>query len=759
MIMKYLHIIILLFIASTCSMAQSLSYRYFTPVCASPSEEASCLFFDHEGLMWIGTYAGVKVFDGYQTKIFKSNAYQPGILPNNTIRSITEDYNNCMWLGTRNGLVKMDKRTGQFHTYYLPELSQRTVYTLYTSKDGTVWVGTDGGLSYYDRKHDSFYTYDHSNTWLIDENGDKARITNYSVKAILEDTNGDLLVGTWQGGLLRMKRGTDTFRRYPRLNERNSAYSLFFDKHRRLWVGTWGYGVMRIDNPRNVEHPQIHHYPYTSNHFDIFYKFVEDPVTQKLWACTREGVCTIDEDNPDASWQQYTKIGSWHLNYCNDIATDNCGNIWVNTQNNGIFQVNTSTSPFKQWQLDMGRTPLTVNFISSILTTDGNTVWLGLNPYGIACHDKRTGSTHFNAAIPGFGTLPTYVFTTSISNILHRSNGELWFAVNNYGIIVRHADGHTSLVNQKVAPYIEDDYVNTFYESSDKTVWIGQRSGMSILKPDGQGMPLTMKQGTKDFSICDILHITSDRQGHIWVSTDNEGIICISGNPARPATLRYRQYAPCTGKLAVENAQACLADSRGRLWAISSSGGLFLYDKEQDAFLPMNRKYHIPGDRVLAIMEDALGNLWLTIDNALVHIVWDKDSDDMPKETAYFTGEDGLGDIHFSANSCYRYGNELYFGGRNNFFSFTPDKNIGKEKHSVGKNLLITDLYIDDIPFALLDSAMRQRISAEAPAFARHITIPSKVRKFAVGFSLLTYYGRENEMYNGGLGMMIVECV
>ena len=145
------------------------------------------------------------------------------------------------------------------------------------------------------------------------------------MKAIIEDRNGDLLIGTWSSGLMRLKRGSNVFRSYPKLNDINSAYSLFFDRNHRLWVGTWGYGVLCISNPDNLKNPQYHQYPYTTNNFDIFYKFVEDPTTHTLWACTREGICFLDENLPQASWQKYTQIGNSRLIYCNDICTDGGG--------------------------------------------------------------------------------------------------------------------------------------------------------------------------------------------------------------------------------------------------------------------------------------------------------------------------------------------------------------------------------------------------------------------------------------------------
>ena len=742
-----LHILICLICFANQVKAQNFPYRYLPPIPIAPTEEVSCMFFASNGIMWVGTNAGVKSYDGYVVKTYKSSAYQPGILPNNTIRSIAEDHQDNLWLGTRNGLVRMNKRTGRFKSFFLPEESQRIIYTLYVSKDGTLWVGTDGGLSYFNPKTERFHTYTPQNTWLIDENGHKQKISRYSVKAIVEDQNGDLLIGTWSSGLMRFKRGTNIMYRYPSFNATNSAYSLFFDKHRRLWVGTWGYGVVRLDNPGNVRQPGAHQYPYSASHFDTFYKIVHDPVTKTLWACTREGVCYLEEDIPNAEWKGYSSIGNNPLNFNNDIATDGQGNIWLCTQNNGILQVNTQPSIFKLWNLDKSHTQLTINYIYSILTTDGENFWLGLNPYGIALHNRKTGKTLFNHEIPGLANIQQRALTTSISDIAKRSNGEIWFANNSYGVIVKPAaEKPAFLLTHETHPsIIQDNFVNTLFESDDKIMWIGQRNGLSIVYPNNQGTAITMKEGKKDLTSCDIRHISQDKEGNIWLATDNEGIIRISGNARNPKSLRCKQYSLAQRNFDIEDATACLEDSRGRLWAISNSGGLFLYNKVKDKFEPKNQEYHLSGDRMLTIKEDENGNLWLTTDYALVNIVWGKDSK-KPQDIIYFTNEDGLGNVLFVPNTACQYGKELFFGSRTSFFSFVPSM-----KPQLGKNrkakLVVTDIIVDDQPFAKLDSAEKADISKEMPAYTRQLIIPAGVKKFNVEFALLTYGNTEKNVY------------
>ena len=474
---------------------------------------------------------------------------------------------------------------------------------------------------------------------------------------------------------------------------------------------------------------------------------MHDPVTKTLWACTREGVCYLEEDIPNAEWKGYSSIGNNPLNFNNDIATDGQGNIWLCTQNNGILQVNTQPSIFKLWNLDKSHTQLTINYIYSILTTDGENFWLGLNPYGIALHNRKTGKTLFNHEIPGLANIQQRALTTSISDIAKRSNGEIWFANNSYGVIVKPAaEKPAFLLTHETHPsIIQDNFVNTLFESDDKIMWIGQRNGLSIVYPNNQGTAITMKEGKKDLTSCDIRHISQDKEGNIWLATDNEGIIRISGNARNPKSLRCKQYSLAQRNFDIEDATACLEDSRGRLWAISNSGGLFLYNKVKDKFEPKNQEYHLSGDRMLTIKEDENGNLWLTTDYALVNIVWGKDSK-KPQDIIYFTNEDGLGNVLFVPNTACQYGKELFFGSRTSFFSFVPSM-----KPQLGKNrkakLVVTDIIVDDQPFAKLDSAEKADISKEMPAYTRQLIIPAGVKKFNVEFALLTYGNTEKNVY------------
>lgn len=740
---RYVGLLMFFLISSLVCMAFPL--RSFPPLLLSPSENAFCMMFDHRGVLWIGTDNGLKSYDGYQVRTYRSDAYSPHLLPNNTVRSLAEDKDNRLWVGTRNGLLRLDLRTGAVTTFHLPGEDQRIIYSLYVDPQGQLWVGTDGGLSVFDRKTQRFYTYTNKNSWLVTPEGKRMRMTYYSVKSMVQAPNGDLIIGTWSSDLLRLRRGTHTFLRYPAFNAIHSAYSLCYDHRGRLWVGSWGSGVARVDNPDNVRHPIVKTYPFTTGNFDIFLSIVEDPVSHNLWAATREGICTLNTNDDMAQWQQITNIDGTSLNYSNSIATDLSGNIWVLTQNNGVIQTTFERTPFRCYDLDMGQQSFPVNFVSSLYTPDGNTFWLGLNPYGIARFDRQTGTTLFNHDIPGFSNIPAGALSTSFSSIVRRSNGDLWFADNNYGIIVKKAQGDAKVLDMSNTPWMKENFVNTIFESRKHILWIGQRSALSMVLPDGRGFPVTLRQGNRDISNCDIRGISEDRQGNIWLATDNEGIICVVKPDSRHARMTVRQYSPRLGNFAVDDATNCLQDRAGRLWAISNSGGLFLYNAADNRFEAKNRDYHFTGDRILAIAQDSKGDLWLTSDRGLIRLCLNKDN--KTTDVNYYTREDGLGDLLFSENSIATFGREIYLGSRQGFIAFDPSTMAKKQTKNY--RLIITDIIINDESWRqMTDSTLRQRISEESPSFTRRVTLPTSVKKISFDFALLSYGNVRKNIYS-----------
>ena len=701
--------------------AQHVPLRIMSQMPVQGIEDARCLMFDHYGLMWIGTDQGLRSFDGYHFKSYRSNAYSPGILPNNYVRCMSEDKSGSLWIGTRDGLVRYDRKHGHFKTYHLSSDQARSVNVLFTSADGTVWVGTDTGFSRFDAKKDVFVNIN----------------IPAGVHSFAEDARGNLYIGTWEGGLFRMDKKSGKMVNYPRLCERNTASSLLVDSRGRLWVGTWENGIVCLEHPENEHAPEAHHINEGRRDFRTFHQLLEDPVSHSVWGCCIEGLTRVGLDN-------LTEVENFSdLNFCYDMQTDGKGNLWVITRNQGIVHLSTMPSAFRFCYLNPTGRELPVNRIQTVFTSDGRWFWLGLQPYGLAHYDRVGNQVTYNSQIPGFSGMTDNagIHAQTIFSVLDRGGGELWFG-SSRGIISWKEGQQAQLLDYRNTPYLRDTDVKDFFRQRDGTVWIAQNNGISIVFPDGKGRMLKMSEAGRDFSNCDVQTIREDHQHRLWIATENAGILRVSGDARQPQSLRFHQYAPANNNYPLDDALACYEDAEHRLWAIASSGGLFLYDAGKDAFEPVNHRFHINVNSIYSIDGDTKGGLWLSTDKGLLRLKGDNNN----KSMTYYGAEDGLDMPHFSPNGSFRYSKELFYGNVSGFFSFEPSQ-IEKYHQEGSAPLIVSDLLIDDVPYDWLDSTFQKKISACQPFFTKEITIPSSVDKFSVGFSLLTYQSQHQCRY------------
>ena len=702
--------------------SRSVSLRLMSRTPVQGTEEARSLMIDDYGLMWVGTDQGIRAFDGYRFRTYRSDAYMPGFLPNNYVMSMTADLHDGLWIGTRDGLVRYDRRHGIFKTYHLRGEQSRAIDALFTSADGTIWAGTAGGVSRYDAEKDDF----------IDIN------MTAGVRSFAEDKQGHIYIGTWEEGIYRLDRQSGQLVGYPRLCRRNTAQSMLVDSRGRLWIGTWEDGIVRMDHPGNEKEPGIRQVNDGRQDFRTFRGLVEDPVSHAVWGCCIEGLTRVDLD--DMSVVDNHPV----LSFCYDMKTDGQGNLWVLTRNQGIVHLSTKPSPFSSHHLDPAGLVLPVNRIQSVFTADGNRFWLSLQPYGLALYDRRTGEVRYNNQIPGFSRMTGNggIHVQTILAMMELGNHEVGMAGSDAIIVWKEGEEARQMPRYGV-PFLTDGRINAFYPLRDGSVLIGQSMGVGLAMSATKGHLLKMTENGRDFSTCDVHAIIEDSQHRFWVATENAGIIRITGDVRRPESLGYHQYVSSLGNYPIDEATDCYEDTDHRLWAISSSGGLFLYDEQKDAFEIVNHRFHILVNSIYSIEGDIKGHIWLSTDKGLVCLKINAEGDGV---AAYYGMEDGIENLRFSQNGLSSFGSEIFFGSADGFVSFEPDQVVRWQQRAPA-SLIVSQLFVDDLPYDRLDSTVRSSISDCQPFFTREITIPSDMKKFSVEFSLLTYQNPEQCKY------------
>jgi signal transduction histidine kinase/ligand-binding sensor domain-containing protein len=161
------------------------------------------LLIDHRGTLWVGTEDGLDAFDP-KTEQFKH--YKVEALSPNRERTVAEDPQGILWLGTLyNGLHRFDPATGKFTVYRHSDaagsLSNDAVAAICVDPSGAIWVGTANGLNRFDPASGAFTAY-------YEHDG----LASSNVNGVLED-RGDLWVTTGDG-LSHFDRQSKTFQNF-----------------------------------------------------------------------------------------------------------------------------------------------------------------------------------------------------------------------------------------------------------------------------------------------------------------------------------------------------------------------------------------------------------------------------------------------------------------------------------------------------------------------------------------------------------------
>ena len=124
----------------------------------------SSIYQDNEGIMWfgLGNDGGLVKYnkETREVKNYLANDEEVNSLSFNNIRSIAEDSEGNIWIGTQDGLNKFNKETEEFTVYtYSEGLSNDFIYGVIVDNKDNIWVSTNYGVSMYDQDNDKFIRY------------------------------------------------------------------------------------------------------------------------------------------------------------------------------------------------------------------------------------------------------------------------------------------------------------------------------------------------------------------------------------------------------------------------------------------------------------------------------------------------------------------------------------------------------------------------------------------------------------------------
>ena len=194
------------------------------------------IYQDSKGFMWFGTEDGLNKYDGQTITVYGATTDQYNILANKWVELVYEDKSGVIWVGSRGGLTKYNPRQGVFSPLrHDPEdissLSNDTISAIEADLSNELWVGTFQGLNRVDRFTNSVERIEPEDPAL---QGLTSRIT-----AFLQDESGAFWIATCEGLFSYDTKSGLFFQETAGglIDESTSVYTMTYGED-CIWLGT-----------------------------------------------------------------------------------------------------------------------------------------------------------------------------------------------------------------------------------------------------------------------------------------------------------------------------------------------------------------------------------------------------------------------------------------------------------------------------------------------------------------------------------------
>lgn len=191
------------------------------------------IFQDSKGNYWLGSHnQGISHYNGKSFEYFTTNEG----LPDNQIRSIHEDRNGIIWIGTAKGVCSYN---GKNFTNYLTEFNSPK----------SDWNATTGDLWFYAGEEDGIYRFDgvNMNYLIFPKPQNDNQNNSYGVTGLSKDREGKIWIATYAALFSYDGKMVDIFG-HEELNlmdhEQLHIRSVLADSKGRIWIGNNGIGVI-----------------------------------------------------------------------------------------------------------------------------------------------------------------------------------------------------------------------------------------------------------------------------------------------------------------------------------------------------------------------------------------------------------------------------------------------------------------------------------------------------------------------------------
>ena len=642
---------------------------------------------------------------------YSSNINIQNGLSNNFVHTIFKDSKGIMWFGTETGLDSYDGLQTISYAKRFKTPLKGAIQSLVELKEGVFLVGTSWGAFRYNIKKNDFETIDFG-------------ILGIDVRSIYKSTSGSIYCATDRGLFLLNPVNLRTT--FFSLNKAQEPSLVFIaeDKNKNVFV-IGKNSLYRI--PANKKQVQSIAFHLTSKIKTACL------IKDVIYLASESGLFTYDINKGN-----FKEVKELLNTTVLSLAYDGITNLYIGTDNDGLYQLNTKTFSTQQYKRNLTPESISSNTIHSLFFDNSNVLWIGTFDSGIDYwnlqKEKKFNVINFlgnaNPNIRSIYFTPTgekyigsrdgFLYCLDTKNNIKKSISTATLGIRSKILttifpfpgqpdllLIGTFGGGITVLNKRTyqcSNFSNDSIfqhgsIYKFCSDKANNLWIATLDGLykySIKYKFSNRLITAPITGSNE-----IFALAADAKNTIWIGTKTG--LCYYN------TLTHKLIQPTACKPYRFQCTSVYVDTKQNTWACFNKGGVLKLDKNGNQKLWLSSEIDLPENAPSSLIEDNEGSIWIGSSKGLYMV-------NQNNEIQAFGIEDGLNSLGFCPESVTKdiYG-KLWWSNDKGLVTYINDYS---SRNLIVPTIKFTDLFIngtkydsDTLSFITQPSSLKYLVS------------------------------------------------
>lgn len=574
-----------------------------------PTSEANAVIQTRDGFVWIGSYSGLIRYDGSSFYRYDASNGVPNAI------SLFEDSKDRLWIGTNdNGIVCYEN--GVFTPYGNTEgMKSPSIRAIAEDKDGNIIIGTKMGAAYINTS---------GALHILDD----PQLDTEDIRELFDNGSGIIYGHTNTGAFFTFEDLAVTSFYTSNSFDFGQVCSVCPDKDNKgyAYFGTEGSSLVRADISNGMKDITVLDVSPLVSIKDVEY------AGNDLWLCADNGIGMISRDGGFKLLEDVPMD-----NNVDDVMFDYEGNMWFASSRQGVMKI--SHSDFTDISRIAGLEDLVVN-ATCLCGTD---LYIGTDT-GLYIYDTITKLTKTNE-------LTGELANARVRCIKADSKGNIWLST--YSGLYCAKDGKPVRLYDDMSG-LASNKVRASEEMSDGRTVVSVIGGVHIIK---DGRIVTTFGEDSGLRGAEILSICEGDDGKIYLGGNGTGLYIVDGDNITRISRSFSDDA-CEGLRSNVIMRIKKDPYTGLYWLITGSSIAYMKDEK------ITTVSEFPYSNNFDIFFGGDGSVWILSSNGIYVTTTEDLVRNSDIEYLFFDSNCGLTSVATAnSRSCMSENGDLYIAG------------------------------------------------------------------------------------------------